>query len=322
MPFAQARGPVRLTWALGACVLGLVALGACKPKSETQPGSEPHFATPILGDVLVKRLGPADEQLAGVAFDDRAMSGQARERLEASRIFAPRPSEAAGGGSSRSANPEATVLAAYAVENVWAEGKGLARALVRLKVAVKPSRLADPYWAEDVEAQGEIPYDTAPESAPPARAFTTLVSRMMTEMLDEYIARQQLRRAEDSVLLAALKERQSAHLEDALRIAGRRKLQAAVPALLELLNDEREPVRDAALGALLEMRERRAVKVLTTSRSMHDTREMRKILNAIAVLGGNEAVSYLNFVADAHEDPELRAYAREALGKLTPRPEN
>jgi HEAT repeat protein len=86
--------------------------------------------------------------------------------------------------------------------------------------------------------------------------------------------------------------------------------------LLRLLSDEDENVRDAALGAVMTLRERRAVKVLTQSRSMRDTREMQKILSALAVLGGAEARDYLSFVAQNHDDDEVRAMAKQALDTL------
>jgi HEAT repeat protein len=88
------------------------------------------------------------------------------------------------------------------------------------------------------------------------------------------------------------------------------------PALLKLLEDPEEVVRDAALGALVELRDRRAVSVLAEGRSMRDRREMRKILDAIALLGGDEAADYLAFVADGHEDPEIRALAVSARQRL------
>ena len=49
---------------------------------------------------------------------------------------------------------------------------------------------------------------------------------------------------------------------------------------------------------------------------MRDRREMRKILDAIALLGGDEAADYLGFVADGHEDPEIRALATAARQRL------
>jgi hypothetical protein len=49
---------------------------------------------------------------------------------------------------------------------------------------------------------------------------------------------------------------------------------------------------------------------------MRDTREMRKVLDAIAALGGQEAKDYLAFVAETHDDEEIRVMAAEALERL------
>jgi hypothetical protein len=49
---------------------------------------------------------------------------------------------------------------------------------------------------------------------------------------------------------------------------------------------------------------------------MRDTREMRKVLDAIATLGGSEAQDYLAFVAETHDDEEIRTMAKAALERL------
>ena len=49
---------------------------------------------------------------------------------------------------------------------------------------------------------------------------------------------------------------------------------------------------------------------------MRDRREMRKILDAIATLGGKEASEYLSFVAEGHDDPEIRELAAAARARL------
>ena len=104
--------------------------------------------------------------------------------------------------------------------------------------------------------------------------------------------------------------------EEAIRIAGERQLRDEVPTLLKLLGDDDESVRDAALGALIAMRDRRAVRELTQSRSLRDRREMRKIIEAISILGGQEADEYLSFVAATHDDDEIRTEAAAARARL------
>ena len=62
------------------------------------------------------------------------------------------------------------------------------------------------------------------------------------------------------------------------------------------------------------MRDRRAVRELTQSRSLRDRREMRKIIEAISILGGQEADEYLSFVAATHDDDEIRDRGRRRPG--------
>jgi HEAT repeat protein len=104
--------------------------------------------------------------------------------------------------------------------------------------------------------------------------------------------------------------------EEAIRMAGTRGLREEVPTLLALLQDDNEATRDAALGALIAMKERRAVTELTRNRSLRDRHEMRKILEAIAILGGDEARDYLSFVAETHDDEEIRKLAADAKVRL------
>lgn len=306
---------------LVALILALPALApACKRRAADEAAHGPELlAVPMLGEVMVAHMGDPTSLPEGVHFDDKALTEAARKQLDEARIFA----RGAGEGG-EPLPPKASVLAGYEVEKVWVQGKGLARAQVKLRVGIKPQQAADPDWAEEVEATGEIPYEADSAESAPARAFTSLVSRMLRDMLAEYIARQQLRTAAPEEVTAVIARGPGPLREDAIRVAGQRKLKGAAEPLLKLLNDEEETVRDAALGALVKLREPRAVAILAESRSMRDTREMRKILTAIALLGGREAHEYLKFVIDAHEDEEIRQLAQEALGRLerkrSPRP--
>jgi hypothetical protein len=46
---------------------------------------------------------------------------------------------------------------------------------------------------------------------------------------------------------------------------------------------------------------------------------MGKILEAIAALGGDEARDYLGFVAESHDDEDIRALAADARRRLQQR---
>lgn len=108
----------------------------------------------------------------------------------------------------------------------------------------------------------------------------------------------------------------TARLAAAVEIAGLRRAREAVPALVQLLRHEDEQVSDRAIGALVAIGDRSAVKPLTRLSSFQDTARMAKVLDAIGSLGGQEARDYLEFVSSGHEDADIRNLAAEALERM------
>lgn len=297
---------------LSLAALAIIPVG-CKAKqapSTPVQNIDPVLPAPVLGQVAVQQMTAPEHRLPGIAFDDQALTLAARQQLETAAIFS---------ATASTPSAHADILLGYAVEDVRAEGKALARAVAKLQVTVKPAKHADPYWAENVEAAGEMQYAVDQDKALSQKAFSSLVTRLTGDLLRDYIARQKLRTVLETEILKLMSQEDGALREEAIRQAGQRKLKSTVDPLLALLTHENEPVRDAALGALLSMRERRAVAVLTESRSMRDRREMRKIVEAVGLLGGDEAVSYLEFVADGNEDEEVRGLAKRTLERMKQR---
>lgn len=75
-------------------------------------------------------------------------------------------------------------------------------------------------------------------------------------------------------------------------------------------------LRDSAIGALIEIGDRSAVRPLLDSVAFLDSAEMGKLMEAVASLGGDEAKSYLRFVKSSHPEPALRDEAAAALQRL------
>lgn len=107
----------------------------------------------------------------------------------------------------------------------------------------------------------------------------------------------------------------------AAQLLAARRESAAVPALIELLNEKDQPsgLRDQAIGALVELGDRRAVRPLLDSARFNDEIEMGKVVEAVAALGGPEARSYLQFVAASHSEPRIKEEATAALKHLEQR---
>ena len=233
-----------------------------------------------------------------------------RERLLATGLFAP-------GG------PVARFGARVGTEVVEAGAVGEARAVVGLQLDDGRSDAPDGVSFK-LEGRGSeryaVPKPTRKDPATPApdRAaiLNRLVLRIAGDLIDGYLARRQLDRGPPAAVHAALQADGGSLRDDAIRVVGERKLRDEVPTLLRLLSDPDERTRDAALGALIALGDRRAVSELTRTRSLRDRHEMRKIIEAIAILGGQEADQYLSFVAATHDDDEIRAAAATARTRM------
>jgi hypothetical protein len=288
----------------------LIALAlalACRRKAAGPPPPPPDIP-PRLGQVIVQDLTPAEALAPPARVDPEALSRELRAKLAGAGVFGPPAPDGAAGTVAR-------VRADLALEEVQADGKGAARAVIRFRVEPRPPEGAASHWTEDVQAGAETTYELTP---PPDRKvlFAKLASRTLGDLATGYVARQRLwSGSADDVRSALAVETGDLRIE-AIRAVAQRHLTSEVPALLKLLSDDDETVRDAALGALVELHDRRAVSEIAKQRSMRDRREMRKILDAIAMLGGQEASDYLAFVADTHEDEEIRQMAKQALDRL------
>jgi hypothetical protein len=316
-----AAGTRRLVFATLATLA--VAAPACKRGAKGPPATPPR---PSLGSVTVENRSPPRPELApsrrpeDLDIDEDVITAAVRKSLLASGLFA-----AAGGDAG--AAPTARARLIFGAECVELGSKGEARAQVRLRVDTRPSE-APGAVDFDLEGQGVEPYTVpslpakgklAPAAAEPERklpSLTALVTRISRDLIDSVAARRRLQEGSPGALHAALVADGGELREEAIRIVGERQLRDEVPTLLTLLSADEEPIRDAALGALIAMRERRAVRELTQSRSLRDRREMRKIIEAISILGGQEADEYLSFVAATHDDDEIKAEAASARARL------
>ncbi len=287
-----------LAWAL------LVA--ACHRKEAAV--APPAPVRPVLGDVHVQIAAPPNDQTP--RLDGAALERALRQRLLATGIFG-------------STGPVASFQARVGVEAVEAGAVGEARTEVELQLD-DGRRDADDSLSFKLAGRGSTRYPIPPRGrkAPPTPAatravlFQDLVLRIAGDLIDGYVARRQIQDGPPSAVHAALQADGGELREEAIRVVGARNLRDEAPTLLKLLGDPEESTRDAALGALIALHDRRAVSELTRTRSLRDRREMRKIIEAISILGGQEADDYLSFVAATHDDDEIRAEAAAARARL------
>lgn len=299
--------------ALRAVLLVAAALGglACRSRTVAPPPSAPPLR---LGAVTIQVAAQPDH--GSPAIDGQAVSDRIRATLAASGlVVAPRADAAAPAGADP-AGGTLRIAGVVAAEVVEVERKGLCRAGVSLKIDTRPSD-APGAIDEDLSATGEERFDTARVGDRGALA-QRLAERTAIDLVAGLIARARLRTAAPAEIHAAIASADAgvSLREEAIRVAGKRGLTGEATALLGLLDDPEEPIRDAALGALIAFRDQRAVSQLARNRSFRDKREMAKILEAISLIGGEEAQQYLSFVADGHEDEEIRQQAAQARDRL------
>jgi hypothetical protein len=271
------------------------------------PGGAPPALRPLALSVLEVRNAVL-ESPGAVPVDAEALKRVIRQRMEASGLVVSPPVTAATPPAA-----QLRIVAQVSAEIVEVADKGKVESSVAIRLDTRPSD-APGAMNEELSAAGEGTF-TVDSATRRAELAQRTIERTVNDLLDGFLARMRLQIVSADEL-RALVRKDGPLREDAVRQVGIRQMKEEAPYLLTLLHHDTESVRDAALGALLALGDARTVHELTRSRSMKDRREMRKILDAIAALGGDEARDYLNFVAEGHTDEEIRSMAAEARDRL------
>jgi len=202
-------------------------------------------------------------------------------------------------GSGREPAPEGAIR--LALELTAAQG-----APVRVGVLLQVRRRSDPAPASyQVNAVGE--------GSSAQGALEKAIERVLRG------ARLQLLAAakSDEDLVKDLASSDSAVHLSAVRVLTDRRNPAVVQALLDQLgSDDLDEVR-RAIGALVELKERRAVPPLIELGSSRDLGFLLEVLYALGEIGGDEAQAYLYTVAQGHDQAAVREVAQQALDELS-----
>jgi hypothetical protein len=143
-----------------------------------------------------------------------------------------------------------------------------------------------------------------------------LAGRLLEDTVGLLTRQQRLRVGPMAELLTALADPDADVRRQAVRAAAFRRAHEAAPLLVKLLDDPQEDLRDMALGALADIADPAAVKAITARVKFGDVDELRKIIDPVAAMGGEEAHTFLEFVASGHEDADIRTQARTALERM------
>ena len=319
------QGRVRSWPGLVGVLVAFVLQGSLACRRAPEPSAKPEIKRLRLGDVEV--LDANANGVLPIKVDAAAIEALLRSRLKASGLVETNDSRGdarndAAASASRDiptgpgVPPDAPVLRVrvrHANEIVELETRGRLLVSVSIRLDTRPSE-APGALNEELSATGERNFDVTPTTDRRALVQATL-AQTAKDLLDGFLAHARLMTAGSPELHRLIRE-DGPLREEAVRQVGTRKLTDEGAYIVGLLNNDSEPLRDAALGALIQLREPRTVRELTRTRSMRDRREMRKILEAISILGGQEAHDYLAFVVGSHDDEEIRTIAREALARL------
>ncbi|MBI3184289.1 MAG: HEAT repeat domain-containing protein [Myxococcales bacterium] len=203
---------------------------------------------------------------------------------------------------------------APAREEERGQGQG-AHAVVAAQLSVSSGGPTSARW--DVEATGEakLAGDGLDERQEAAR-------QALAQVLGELVSSSHL------LLVAAAKPEgellkdlagKGGEKEAAIRVLTDRRNPKVAEALIEKLgSSDLDEVR-RAMGALIELKEQRAVPAMIDLGRARNLIFQREVLFAVSELGGAEAEAYLYTVAQGHDHPDIRAAAEQALAELTAR---
>jgi hypothetical protein len=241
---------------------------------------------------------------AGAPLDDHALAGRVWEGLSQSPSFVPGSRHGGADAGPDVRMRRARMKVVYGVE--------ISGAVMRGEVSMALDWIDggdDAELAESVACEGDGGPDTAPK----------LVECAIMRGTEALVQKEKVRSGDAQAILAALEAADPALRQTAFAAIGERHVTQVVPRLLELLSSPDVLVRDGAIGALVALREPRAVKPLTELGQFHDLDMMRRIIDAVGAIGGEEARSYLELVASGHDNPAIRELATQALERMNRR---
>lgn len=169
-------------------------------------------------------------------------------------------------------------------------------------------------------AEGQARRATGADDAldPAARlaAFDAALDAAMREAVIALNYQVEARKKSDAALVADLSSPEARLRDYAIRVLADRRSPAAIPHLILRLQDENEDVARRAVGALVAIGDRRAVRPLAEMTRKRRPDQVRPILYALGSLGGSEAEAFLFTLESGSPDEEVRRAARDALADL------
>ncbi|GAC1336184.1 MAG: hypothetical protein NVSMB23_00340 [Myxococcales bacterium] len=147
-------------------------------------------------------------------------------------------------------------------------------------------------------------------------AFEGAFSAAMREAATSLVWQMEARKKQDSDLLRDLSNADSRVRDYAIRALADRRNPAAVPYLIARLDDDSILMVRRAMGALVAIGDRRAVRPLIELTRRRPPQLVAEIIYALGSLGGPEVEAFLYTLESGAPDEEVRRAATEAFDDL------
>ena len=276
-----------------------------------------------LGAMVVESVDVSDANLAGNP-DFGVSSEQARlavkTALEGTRKFAVRertkPTDAAG------ARARLEIESARRFSPGAGRGAPTDREFAEVAVLLElliPAPGAD-YDRLIAEGLGRQPVGNEPGAAldPQTRAaaFGSALAEALRDASGSLVWQLQARKKSDAALLRDLKNPDARVRDYAIRALADRRNAAAVPYLIGQLDGDSILMVRRAMGALVAIGDRRAVRPLIDLSRRRPPQLVAEIIYALGSLGGPEVEAFLYTLESGSPDEEVRRAATEAFTEL------
>lgn len=171
-----------------------------------------------------------------------------------------------------------------------------------------------------VVAEGRAQRDFAPgDPEVRAAAFSEALDGALDDASGQLVLLLDAATRTDSELVAELSSEEGPRRDFALRALAERKSPAALPYLLQRLEETDRTAQLRAVGGLVALRDIRAVPKLIEATLGRDPSFVVQIAYALGEIGGEEAEAYLFTASTGHPEEGVRRAAAEALAGLRSR---
>jgi hypothetical protein len=313
-----------------ASVGSVASLGGCKRK-----GSHPAAAREDAGEVVAVVHAAPDRQrivITDVALrtvepsaareDDelwpRQLAQALGRSLVSSGLFAALAEHVPEGFEARPASLEVSIQ--YDVAQTGNPGELVVMVGLEGGFVWEEQGARDPAPWDQLLVERPVPESV--QSGDHDELVAALASNAIERLAERLAARERVRAGGEAALAEVLADAaaEPSAVQWALDLIAHRRVHSLFDQVAGKLEAESVEVRQRAVTALAALGGTRAVDVITGRVRFDDTESLGVVIDTVAVLGGEDARAYLEFVASGHPEDSIRARASAALARMAPAP--